>query len=51
MARRRVWGERAWRRVGLSVLLVAGSKGMRILEITWPVEEDAAFKSPSVPAE
>jgi hypothetical protein len=28
-----------------------GSRGMAILETTWPVEEEAAFRRPSVPAE
>ena len=37
-------------RVGGSAAVVE-AKGMRILDCTWPVVEDAALRSPSVPAE
>ena len=51
VARSRVCGERAWSRVGGSAATEDASRGERILAVTWPVEEDAAFNRPSVPAE
>lgn len=50
VARRRVCGDSACRRVGGSAE-PEGSNGTRILERTWPVDEEAAFRRPSVPAE
>jgi hypothetical protein len=49
VARRRVWGESAWMRVGGSTSEEA--KGMRTFDWTWPVVEEAALRRPSVPAE
>ena len=50
VARRRVCGERAWMRVGGSTSELE-VKGMRSLDVTWPVIEEAALRRPSVPAE
>ena len=51
VARRRVCGDRACRRVGASGALEEVSRGTRILETTWPVEDEATLRRPSVPAE
>ena len=50
VARRSVCGESACMRVGGSISELE-AKGMRILESTCPVGEEAALRRPSVPAE
>ena len=50
VASSKVWGDKACKRVGGSAE-PEGSNGTRILDMTWPVDEDAAFNRPSVPAE
>jgi hypothetical protein len=50
VARRRDCGDKACRRVGWSGSEVLEA-GMRILEVTRPVDEEKAFRRESVPAE